>query len=47
MKTYGGRTFCLAAAELWNSLPQNIRTCEGVKNFKKLLKIFLLKQHFD
>jgi len=33
MKTYGGRTFSLAAAELWNSLPQNIHTCEGVKDF--------------
>ena len=40
-KTFGDRAFCIAAPNLWNSLPRNIREIPSLLNFKKELKTFL------
>ena len=34
LKTYGFRAFSSAAPALWNELPQNIRCCSSVNEFK-------------
>ena len=36
--TYGDRAFSVAAAKLWNSLPENIRCIDSLKNFKSAVK---------
>ena len=46
LKTIGDRSFCVAAAKLWNNLPQNIRLCSSLENFKSLTKTFLFQRHF-
>ena len=35
---YGARSFQVAAAELWNKLPSNLKQVDTVDNFKSLLK---------
>ena len=37
-ETFGGRSFRVAAPELWNSLPDNIRGLNNIELFKKHLK---------
>ena len=37
----GSRSFVVAAPTLWNSLPNNIRTCTSLDSFKGKLKTFL------
>ena len=37
-KSYGERTFVVAAAKLWNNLPKNIKLSDSINNFKSLLK---------
>ena len=48
---HGKRSFGVAAPELWNSLPDNIRidfdSCEKVDTFKNKLKTYLFKCEFD
>ena len=38
LKSYGGRSFALASAVLWNSLPQSLRNLQSVETFKLKLK---------
>ena len=48
---HGKRSFGVAAPELWNSLPDNIRidfdSCEKVDTFKTKLKTYLFQCEFD
>ena len=46
LKTYGFRAFSSAAPALWNELPQNIRCCSSVNEFKQLVKTHLFKKAF-
>ena len=43
---YGKRAFSTAAPELWNSLPQNIRSSISLSQFKCEVKTWLFKQAF-
>ena len=40
-KTFGDRAFSAAAPKVWNILPENIKNCEKLDQFKKSLKTFL------
>ena len=40
-RTWGERSFAYACPTLWNSLPEDIKTCSSVDSFKCLLKTFL------
>ena len=41
------RAFCVAGPTLWNSLPLELRQCQNLVTFKKSLKTFLFKEHYD
>ena len=43
LKSYGLRSFSVAAPELWNSLPLSIRTTPNLLSFKSELKTYLFK----
>ncbi len=45
--TYGGRAFSYAAPFLWNKLPAEIRTCQHLEKFKRLVKTHLFRTAFD
>ena len=47
LKTFGDRSFTVAAPLLWNTLPSNIRACKNQLTFKKLLKTHLFNQAFN
>ena len=47
LKTFGDRSFAVAAPLLWNTLPSNIRACKDQLTFKKLLKTHLFHQAFN
>jgi len=38
---FGDRCFAAAGPRLWNSLPINLRQCQSLEQFKRLLKTFL------
>ena len=46
-KTYGDRSFSVAAPRLWNRLPLDLRQCTCVHAFKKNLKTVLFRRAFD
>ena len=46
LKTYGARSFSVAAPSLWNALPCEIRNAPSVSVFKSRLKTFLFKKAF-
>ena len=46
LKTLGDRAFISAAPNLWNSLPNDIRSAKTVDHFKKLVKTHLFKIAF-
>ena len=46
LKSYGQRAFSCAAPALWNSLPDDIRSCNSLTVFKSKLKTFLFKRYF-
>ena len=46
LKTYGQRAFSYTAPVLWNSLPEDMRSCKSLTTFKTKLKTFLLKRIF-
>ena len=46
-KFYGDRTFCHAAATLWNNLPFHVRCSTSLSMFKSRLKTHLFVQHFN
>lgn len=39
-KFYGDRSFTIAAPEVWNSLPTNVRSLTNLNHFKKYLKTY-------
>ena len=45
--TYGGRAFSYAAPVLWNKLPLEIRLCQKLSTFKRLLKTYLFRIAFE
>jgi len=44
--TVGDRTFAVAGARLWNSLPPDIVACDTLPRFRRELKIFLFRQSY-
>ena len=46
LKTYGARSFSVAAPTLWNSLPSDIKNSSSVSLFKHKLKTFLFQKAF-
>ena len=46
LKSYGDCAFSVAAPNLWNKLPANIRNSSSLGNFKSLLKTHLFKVAF-
>ena len=38
IKFYGGKCFAFAAATLWNNLPESVRLCDTLIQFKRSLK---------
>ena len=47
LRTYGDRAFSHIAPTLWNSLPEDMRTCKSLNTFKSQLKTFLFKRIFN
>ena len=41
LRTYGYRAFSSAVPVLWNELPQNVRCCGSLNEFKRLVKTYL------
>ena len=46
LKTYGARSFSVAAPSLWNALPSEIRNAQSVSVFKRRLKTLLFRKAF-
>ena len=46
MKTYGARAFATSASELWNQLPDDIRSSDNLTTFKSKLKTYNFKYGF-
>ena len=46
-ETYGDKSFSCAALRLWNSLPDSVKLCSTVDDFKAKLKTHLFKIAFD
>ena len=47
LKTYGGRSFTIAAPSVWNALPFELRSCNSLSSFKSKLKTCLFKIGYD
>ena len=47
LKSYGYRAFTVSAPELWNKLPDDIRSCDNLNLFKRKLKTRLFKNYFN
>jgi hypothetical protein len=47
LKTYGDRSFSVAAPKLWNILPTDIKQAKNVNIFKNKLKTHLFYQAYD
>ena len=47
LRTYGDRSFSYAAPILWNSLPLNLRQCDNLDSYKKMLKSHLFQQAYQ
>ena len=47
LKSYGDRAFSVAGPILWNDLPENLRLCTSLDNFKHLLKTHLFRQAYN
>ena len=46
LRQFGDRAFYIVAPHLWNDLPRNMRTCDSLYQFKRLLSNYLLKRAF-
>ncbi len=44
-RSWGDRAFASAAPRLWNKLPNSIKTCATIDNFKSKLKSHLMTRH--
>jgi len=47
LRNYGFRSFSVAATQLWNSLPSDIRACDNISEFKSKLKTYLFTKAFS
>jgi hypothetical protein len=47
LRQYGDRSFWVAAPLLWNDLPRDIRECDSINCFKKVLKTHLFKKAYN
>ena len=45
-RTWGDRSFSVAAPRLWNHLPTKLKSCHSIARFKSLLKTHLMSQFF-
>ena len=45
-RTWGDRSFSVAAPRLWNHLPPKLKSCHSITRFKSLLKTHLMSQLF-
>ena len=43
---FGSRAFSVAGPEMWNRLPQSIRSADTVRQFRRLLKTHYFQLHF-
>ena len=46
LSTFGGRSFMCCAPRLWNTLPNNLRNCVSVLEFRKHLKTYLFREAY-
>ena len=46
LSTIGGRAFPVAAAQFWNSLPDNVTSANSLSSFRQQLKHTLFQQSF-
>ena len=46
-RTWGDRSFSVAAPRLWNHLPTKLKSCHSKTRFKSLLKTHLMSQFFQ
>ena len=47
LNSYGKRAFSVAAPELWNNLPEDIKSANSIDDFKRKLKTFLFKRAYE
>ena len=45
LKSCGSRAFAVSAPDLWNSLPDNIRSCDNLSTLNLNLRPIFLKKH--
>lgn len=45
--SYHDRAFAIAAPALWNTLPDSMRQVEELTTFKRMLKTYLFREHYD
>ena len=45
-RTWGDRSFSVAAPRLWNHRPTKLKSCHSITRFKSLLKTHLMSQFF-
>jgi len=43
---FGSRAFSIAGPEVWNRLPQSVRSADTVRQFRRLLKTHYFQLHF-
>ena len=46
LRNYVFRSFSVASPQLWNDMPQGIRSCDSLNDFKKKLKFIFLGKRF-
>ena len=46
-KTFGARSIAVAGAELWNKLPNDIKSIANFMTFKRKLKTYLFYQAYN
>ena len=45
-RSWGDRAFSVAAPRLWNNLPDNLKSCTSLDQFKSLLKTHLMEKAY-
>lgn len=46
MKSYGDKSFSVAAPKMWNSLPKDIRSLDSLAHFKSAIKTYLFNIYY-
>ena len=47
LKTFGGKAISVFGANVWNTLPTELRFLESLEDFKDKLKTYLFSVHFE